>query len=97
MNKIPTVEEFLVKSDVFSKPEISNFNLVLHRDAHMQAQRNIKHAMIEFAKLHVEAALNAASESKSLCTAYTDDGLDYKENILCKESVLNAYPLKNIK
>jgi hypothetical protein len=54
-------------------------------------------AMIEFAKLHVEAALKEASISKSLCTVYTSDGLDYKENRLCKESVENAYPLGNIK
>jgi len=53
--------------------------------------------MIEFAKLHVEAALKKASISKSLCTAYTEDGLDYKENKLCKDSILNAYPLTNIK
>lgn len=26
-----------------------------------------------------------------------DDGLDYKENKLCKDSILNAYPLDNIK
>ena len=39
--------------------------------------------MIEFAKLHVEAALNAA------CTS---DGYEIDE-----ESVLNSYPLTNIK
>jgi hypothetical protein len=89
MNNIPTIEEFLVKSDVFSKPEISNFNLVLHRDAHMQAQRNIKHAMIEFAKLHVEAALEAAANEYYPKT---------KENFeLIAERFLNSYPLKNIK
>jgi hypothetical protein len=57
---------------------------------------DIKTAMIEFAKLHVEQALKEASISKSLCTAYTEDGLDYKENKLCKHSVLNAYPLEKI-
>jgi hypothetical protein len=39
--------------------------------------------MIEFAKLHVEAALNAA------CTS---DGYEIDE-----ESILNSYPLTNIK
>ena len=44
---------------------------------------NIEQFMIEFAKLHVEAALNAA------CTS---DGYEIDE-----ESILNAYPLTNIK
>tara|TARA_R110000868_G_scaffold25451_4_gene99482 strand:- start:2 stop:196 length:195 start_codon:yes stop_codon:yes gene_type:complete len=39
--------------------------------------------LIEFAKLHVEAALNAA------CTS---DGYEIDE-----ESILNSYPLTNIK
>lgn len=42
-----------------------------------------KNSFIEFAKLHVEAALNAA------CTS---DGYEIDE-----ESILNAYPLTNIK
>ena len=49
-----------------------------------------------YAELHREAALKAASESKAECSAYTEDGLDYKTMILCKESILNAYPKENI-
>ena len=49
--------------------------------------------LIEFAKLHVEAALKAASEK-----AYFRDSNGFvcttEEN---KESILNAYPLENIK
>ena len=85
-NKIPTAEEFV--KEFRKKNPIANAESIEHW---------IAEHCIEFSKLHVEAALKAASESKSLCTAYTDDGLDYKENILCKESVLNAYPLENIK
>ena len=48
----------------------------------------IKKSMIDFAKLHVEAALKAASESKSNGTE------GYK---IYKDSVLSAYPLTNIK
>ena len=45
-------------------------------------------AMKEFAKLHVEAALKAASENADLIE--TDGDIDRK-------TILNAYPLNNIK
>ncbi len=48
----------------------------------------ISNWMIEFAKLHVEAALKAASESESNGTE------GYK---IYKDSVLSAYPLTLIK
>ena len=78
-----TAEEFLDK----------NIDYVLVNDC----KDDVETAMIEFAKMHVQAALKEASNSRALCTAYTDDGLDYKENKLCKESVLNSYPESNIK
>jgi hypothetical protein len=49
---------------------------------------DIEHAMIEFAKLHVEAALEAASE-KGRCSNGT--------SVVIKDSILNSYPLENIK
>ena len=62
-------------------------------------------AMIEFAKLHVEAALKAASEKVRLTDfayeflqegAYEDaDG--NKVDAIDKDTILNAYPLDNIK
>ena len=76
---------------------------------------------IEFAKLHVEAALEAASEEAKLkhnyhdevydsnycdkvnaefCSLRTDgDGMPYGADLLNidKESILNSYPLTNIK
>jgi hypothetical protein len=67
-NNLPTAEEFL---------KIENLPTdILSGD-------DINYAMIEFAKLHVEAALNAACES---------EGYDIDE-----DSILNAYPLTNIK
>jgi hypothetical protein len=83
MEKTPTAEEFLNR----------NIDYVLGKDA----KQDVEQSMIEFAKLHVEQALKAASISKSQCTSYTEDGLDYKENKLCKDSVLNSYPPENIK
>jgi hypothetical protein len=48
--------------------------------------------MIQFAKLHVEAALKAASENAD--TIHIRNTNDYE---IDKESILNAYPLTNIK
>ena len=46
----------------------------------------VKKSMIEFARLHVEAALKEANE-KAIMTGYVDSG----------QTILNAYPLENIK
>jgi hypothetical protein len=89
---IPTAEEIAIKNFMDMESGFS-FDHSLHK----LQKKFITNAMIEFAKLHVEAALKEASISKSLCTLYTSDGLDYKENRLCKESVENAYSLDNIK
>jgi len=51
----------------------------------------------EYAKLYVTEALKQASTSKSIVTKYTEDGLDYQTHALNTNSVLNAYPLTNIK
>ena len=52
----------------------------------------IKYAMIEFAKLHVEAALKAALEDAPYGSS--TDTVSYKD---MKDSILKAYPLDNIK
>jgi hypothetical protein len=49
--------------------------------------------MIEFAKLHVEAALTEASENAD--TIYR--GYSFGDYIVDKDSILNAYSLENIK
>jgi hypothetical protein len=49
--------------------------------------------MIEFAKLHVEAALKEALESIP-CLGSSSDIASYEE---VEKEVLNAYPLENIK
>lgn len=50
-------------------------------------------AMIEFAKLHVHAALEEALKSIP-CLGSSSDIATYEE---VKDAVLNAYPLTNIK
>ena len=69
MSPIPTVKEFLSK----------NIDYVLENDC----KEDVENAMIEFAKLHVEMALKAASEDANM-----DD--DYYQS-------LQVYPLTNIK
>ena len=91
MSKIPTAEEILIKERILLKTieESGNFPLNLTRDTHIGTAKNIKKAMIEFAKMHVEEALKQASEQ-----VYVSD------TVFCeidRDSILNAYPLENIK
>ena len=53
--------------------------------------------MIEFAKIHVEAALKAASE-KARIKSNTQQGnfMFIDDFVVKKESILNSYPLENI-
>jgi hypothetical protein len=86
---IPTAEEFLLefeegyprlKCEVSTPEDKASF----YRSA--QGAIVTIDLMIEFAKLHVEAALKAASENVVLISTKT-----------AKQSILNAYPLTNIK
>ena len=56
--------------------------------------------MIEFTKLHVEAALKEASEN-AITTIIEDEcpltGLEFDSFVIDKKSILNAYSLENIK
>jgi hypothetical protein len=76
MKNLPTAEEFL-ESQHKTVPNI---------------EFDIRQVMIEFAKLHVEAALKEASENASV---YADEG-GYSE-FVDEQSILNSYPLENIK
>ena len=89
MSKIPTAEEILIKESILLKTieESGNFPLNLTRDTHIGTAKDIKKAMIEFAKLHVEAALK---EAKNLLK----DGYVTPQD---EQDILNAYPLTNIK
>lgn len=61
---------------------------------HGEAWDYFESKMIEFAKLHVEAALKQASEKALL--GNTENGV-YSVLAVSKESILNAYSLENIK
>lgn len=89
-NKISTAEEFLIREDLPTD--------ILSGD-------DINYAMIEFAKLHVEAALKAVAENVVLegnahwvGTDSTENKFNNKNDVFIqKDSILNSYPLDNIK
>jgi hypothetical protein len=89
MDKIPTAEEFLDSRGCNKTDE--GWDLVEKSD------------LVEFAKLHVKVALEAAYDNSNL---RIDDGEveitnSYSDNVLSitvdKDSILNAYPEENIK
>lgn len=78
MEKTQTAEDLILNF------EIGNTRRVDIEDA--------EYAMIEFARLHVEAALKAASEQ-----AHTKD-IPYTDDVeVDKVSIIKSYPLENIK
>ena len=56
--------------------------------------KTISEWMIEFTKLHVEAALRSAAENAGVNWNGAGSDLDA---LVDKQSILNAYPLDNIK
>ena len=83
---IPTAEDFLQDSFTISHFYNDKYNRM------SCFSDDVQKAMIEFAKLHVEAALKEAAE-KAL--VYADEG-GYSE-FVDESSILNAYSLENIK
>jgi len=96
--KIPTAEELLNQRVYITQDDIE--------DVH-DSVSTVTEAMIEFAKLHVEAALKAASEKSYVeyidletkevfdyTDVITDDGVGADVN---KNSILNSYSLHKIK
>jgi len=92
-NKLPTAKEFLLN---YSMPE--NTKDVFYLD------RFGVDFLIEFTKLHVKKALLEASE-KSFAES-SRSNITSRGNLTCihlgevsvnKDSILNAYPLENIK
>lgn len=80
-NKILTVEEFATEYNEARMPRGVSY------------QKEIGELMIEFAKLHVKAALQAALESIP-CLGSSTDIATYEE---VEKEVLNAYPENLIK
>jgi hypothetical protein len=82
MAEIPTAEEFLISKNM---PGFAKHTVVTQW-------------MADFAKMHVEAALKEASEKAKTSEFWEGNtGSEYCETIVDKESILNSYPLNNIK
>ena len=79
MEKTPTAEEFLQQRDCIRNVE-DFYNDVQPID------------LIEFAKLHVTAALKEASERYEYDETHISD-----DPTFLKDSILNSYPLDKIK
>ena len=81
MSKIPTAKLILTGKETYDSeyPTVSKYDAL--------------EAMIEFAKLHVEAALKEAEKETVKHISKTILEL----NMYNKNSILNAYPLENIK
>lgn len=62
----------------------------LLNELNKETPKSIQDVLIEFAKLHVEAALKAASETEVL---YLRNGNAYTD----EKAIINSYPLTNIK
>ena len=98
-NKIPTAKEYWDNSE-------ENF-----QDMSLGRNEFPTRVMIEFAKLHVEAALKEASEKAMLKIVNTEEFKDIEEGedlvdsyecgsdviLISVNSILNAYPESNIK
>lgn len=84
-----TAEEFLVDDRWFKEP-LTEKEKVIYLESIITHQDYI-HRMIEFAKLHVEAALKEASKNGSIIPTARNG------HYINKNSILNAYPLDNIK
>ena len=92
-NKIPTVLEFLKSTELIIKFDNTQGCIL---------EEELPNLMIEFAKLHVEAALKEASEKARQIEdphTYTGNtGSEYPTDyIIDKDSILNAYSLTLIK
>jgi hypothetical protein len=97
MKTIPTAEEFFLNN--YFGDSISQEDKKLWLETNEQAQESLN-IMIEFAKLHVEAALKAASKNATVTPVDHEEILEGSFRPIWgvdKDSILNAYPLDNIK
>lgn len=82
MTKLPTAEEFL-------KDKLNEESLIILKK---YFNSSVEKQMIEFAKLHVKAALEAALSNAQLSEHLGDDSSEW----IVPDSILNAYPLNLI-
>ena len=84
MAQIPTAEELLSKRVYINRDGVDSVD---------DTVSDVTATMVEFAKMHVEAALKEASENADIIP--DPNGMDW--DVVSKDSILNSYPLTNIK
>jgi hypothetical protein len=94
MKDLPTAEEF-IEQYLRGDRVHDDINKVVDEEEAIEA-------MIEFAKLHVEAALKEASDNAEADYTYEVFGGEFYDQpiyryFVKKDSILNSYPLENIK
>lgn len=103
MKQLPTAEELMTKAA--NEHSYETWGEMMY-DTHEHSQiEYTREVMIEFAKLHVQAALESASEKSNLLltdkkgNTKTTGGYDAYGSIATvnKQSILNSYTLENIK
>ena len=60
-------------------------------------KEDFEEALIEFAKMHVEAALKEAAEDADLTNQSYNSSQEGSTMEIDKNTILNSYPLENIK
>lgn len=89
MNNLPTAKEFIedINNKIFRTQEV------------VWTREQTAKWLIEFAKLHVQAALEAASKVKTKThEEYISKTGEYEyTQVVDKQSILNSYNLENIK
>jgi hypothetical protein len=83
---IPTAEEFLEDFDYKNQELGTDINYPM-----------IERCMVEFAKLHVKAALKEASENVDINKEYYESLQEGSNGGIDMETILSAYPFENIK
>ena len=91
---IPSAEEYYSKTLFPSLFKHKPDEIKLWFETNSDAQQSVN-IMIEFAKLHVQAALVAASENADIRPI----NVDFRGTIwgVDSDTILNVYPLENIK
>ena len=86
MKKIPTANKLIRENDT----------LILHKVEYV-SYKETRSLMVEFAKMHVEAALKAALNSAEIISC--GNPYDPSDDSKCVDdkSILNSYSLDNIK
>ena len=83
-NNLPTADEFFDSANIG----------ISSNTEYMYCKKDVVKKAIEFAKMHVEAALKAASDNVD----YTTDGQEHITDVwIDEDSILKSYPLDNIK